>query len=57
MTADNTFAIGGVVGGGDIIAYYQHQAYVKEIITYNSALTTDQINSVESYLNTKYSLY
>lgn len=57
MTADNTFAIGGVASGGDIIAYYQHHAYVKEIITYNSALSSGDISSVEQYLNTKYSLY
>jgi hypothetical protein len=57
MTADNTFAIGGVVGGGDIIAYYQHQAYVKEIITYNWALSSGDISKIETYLNNKYSLY
>lgn len=57
MTADAGFNIGGVIGGGVLTAYNQHYTYVKELITYNSALTTDQINSVESYLNTKYSLY
>lgn len=51
----DSFTVGGIYQG--LVPELMLDGYIKEIIVYNSELTTEQINIVNDYLNAKYTIY